>query len=161
VAVSGDTAERTQVRSASVLRDVDWASWTCPLGWPVQGIWPEAADGTDINAVDRTSGAPLPPPSMPDSGAEQALVYGPVADTLAGGGGAGSGAGGAPLLATGDDFGGVKLFRYPCLSKGALCEAGVGHSSHVTNVRFSRDNAALLSVGGNDRTLIQWRLVRG
>ncbi len=46
-----DTATGTQVRSAKALRDVPWLSWTCPLGWPVQGIWPEYADGSDINAV--------------------------------------------------------------------------------------------------------------
>ena len=34
------------------MRDVDWATWTVTLGWPVQGIWPKCADGTDINAVD-------------------------------------------------------------------------------------------------------------
>jgi hypothetical protein len=32
-----------------------WAGQTCVLGWPVQGIWPPGADGTDVNAVDRSS----------------------------------------------------------------------------------------------------------
>ena len=36
------------------MKDVDWATWTCTLGWPVQGIWPAFADGTDINSVDRS-----------------------------------------------------------------------------------------------------------
>lgn len=40
---------------ASALRDEKWASWTCVLGWPVQGIWPPTADGTDINAVARST----------------------------------------------------------------------------------------------------------
>ncbi|CAM9841758.1 unnamed protein product, partial [Phaeothamnion confervicola] len=43
-----------QEPSASKLRDVQWTTWTCPLGWPVQGIWSAGADGTDINAVDRS-----------------------------------------------------------------------------------------------------------
>jgi microtubule-associated protein-like 6 len=29
------------------------------LGWPVQGIWPECADGTDINSVDRSEDGKL------------------------------------------------------------------------------------------------------
>ena len=37
---------------ASALRDEKWHTWTVTLGWPVQGIWPECADGTDINSVD-------------------------------------------------------------------------------------------------------------
>ena len=40
-----------QVTNASSLRNQEWSSWTCTLGWPVQGIWPAFADGTDVNAV--------------------------------------------------------------------------------------------------------------
>lgn len=40
---------------ASALKDEIWHTWTVTLGWPVQGIWPECADGTDINAVDRSN----------------------------------------------------------------------------------------------------------
>jgi WD40 repeat protein len=32
--------------------DSEWATRTCPLGFGVMGIWPPAADGTDINSVD-------------------------------------------------------------------------------------------------------------
>lgn len=39
-----------QVVSPSTLRDLDWASQTCTLGSMVIGIWPENADGTDVNA---------------------------------------------------------------------------------------------------------------
>ncbi|OQR83272.1 microtubule-associated protein [Achlya hypogyna] len=44
-----------QVTSANALRDVKWATWTCTLGWPVQGIWPKGGDGTDVNAAARTT----------------------------------------------------------------------------------------------------------
>lgn len=36
------------------MRDEEWFTWTCTLGWPVTGIWPKEADGTDINYVDRS-----------------------------------------------------------------------------------------------------------
>lgn len=42
----------TQVTRTSDLKDVEWATNHCIFGWPVQGIWPEASDITDINAVD-------------------------------------------------------------------------------------------------------------
>ena len=43
-----------QITSSTKMRDVQWATWTCTLGWPVQAIWPPGMDGTDINAVCRS-----------------------------------------------------------------------------------------------------------
>ncbi|CAM9501528.1 unnamed protein product, partial [Heterosigma akashiwo] len=86
----------------------------------VQGIWPEEADGTDINSVDRSKNG--------------------------------------KLLATADDFGNVRIFNYPVVEKEAQFIAGKGHSSHVTNVRFNADDTYLLTTGGNDRTVLQWKL---
>lgn len=111
-----------------------WASWTCVLGWPVQGIWPPCADGTDINAVDRS----------PDGS----------------------------VLATGDDFGRVRLFRYPVAAKQADSNVSIGHSSHVSCVRWAPpplgqtsenrrpaggESEFLISTGGNDKCVFQWR----
>ncbi|KAJ1389188.1 WD40-repeat-containing domain protein, partial [Ochromonadaceae sp. CCMP2298] len=62
------------------------------------------------------------------------------------------------LLATADDLGLVKLFRFPCVSEGAGCNSFTGHSSHVTCCRWTCSGAQLLSVGGNDRCVFVWRL---
>lgn len=35
-------------------RDEDWATWNVTLGWPVQGIFEECMDGSDVNSVDRS-----------------------------------------------------------------------------------------------------------
>lgn len=43
-----------QVTSPSTLRDTEWATQTCTLGFNVCGIWPEGADGTDVNACARS-----------------------------------------------------------------------------------------------------------
>ena len=107
-----------QIPKAKELRDVQWSTWSCTLGWPVQGIWPPCSDGTDINAVDRSH--------------------------------VGS------LVATGDDFGKVKLFRYPCVQKASQCQEYLGHSSHVTNVRWTCCDECLISLGGNDKCVFQW-----
>lgn len=48
-----DVATGKHITSTSDVRDVKWATFTCMFGWPVQGIWPAFADGTDINSVDR------------------------------------------------------------------------------------------------------------
>ncbi|XP_047533848.1 echinoderm microtubule-associated protein-like 2 isoform X1 [Vanessa atalanta] len=43
-----------QIPSGAALRDVPWASAHCPLAFPCVGVWPEGADGTDINSCTRT-----------------------------------------------------------------------------------------------------------
>ncbi|CAH8431626.1 unnamed protein product [Schistosoma rodhaini] len=109
-----------QVVSPSTLRDLEWASQTCTLGWEVAGIWPSDSDGTDVNACDRS----------------------PTAD----------------ILATGDDYGKVKLFKYPTNKPKAEFRAYNGHSSHVTNVTFLYDGSRLISTGGKDTAVLQWEV---
>jgi WD40 repeat protein/Ca2+-binding EF-hand superfamily protein len=110
---------RQDTRGASNNKNEEWASWTCTLGWPVQGVFPPCTDGTDVNSVDRCK----------EGG----------------------------LIATGDDFGKVNLFRYPCL-KGSANLKFVGHSSHVTCVKFSANSKYLISIGGNDKSIFQWKV---
>ena len=114
---------------ASLLTDGNWQTWTMTLGWPVIGIWRGDMDGSDINSVDRS-------PS-------------------------------GKLLASADDFGKVSLFRYPCVKEGAQSCVFTGHSSHVTCVRWASVNGAkdspsddyLLSIGGEDKCVFQWKCV--
>ena len=35
---------------------------------------------------------------------------------------------------------------------------GQGHSSHITNVKFTKGDQYILTTGGADRTLMQWRI---
>nr|CAH8834009.1 unnamed protein product [Trichobilharzia regenti] len=109
-----------QVVSPSTLRDLEWASQTCTLGWEVAGIWPPDSDGTDVNAC----------------------AHSPTAD----------------ILATGDDYGKVKLFTYPTNKPKAEFRAYNGHSSHVTNVTFLYDGSRLISIGGKDTAVLQWEV---
>ena len=44
-----DAADGHQILSATEMKDVQWATCTCTLGWGVQGIWPAGADGTDVS----------------------------------------------------------------------------------------------------------------
>ncbi|XP_072405509.1 echinoderm microtubule-associated protein-like 2 isoform X2 [Chiloscyllium punctatum] len=44
-----------QVTSMDVVRDLEWATSSCVLSFQVFGVWPEGADGTDINAICRSS----------------------------------------------------------------------------------------------------------
>ena len=61
------------------------------------------------------------------------------------------------LIATGDDYGLVNLYRSPC-REDHKARSYRGHSEHVTNVKIWGDTAEIMcSLGGQDQTLIQWR----
>ena len=109
------------ITKISSMRDVEWATWTCVLGWPVQGVWPECASGDDINACD----------------VDKTKQY----------------------LVTSDDYGKVKLFRYPSPIERAAFLQYNGHSSHVTCVRFMNDNRHVISVGGLDKAVFQFKFI--
>ncbi|XP_055473159.1 LOW QUALITY PROTEIN: echinoderm microtubule-associated protein-like 2 [Psammomys obesus] len=116
-----DPATCKQITNADSVRNVEWATSTCVLGFGVFGIWPEGADGTDINAVARSHDG--------------------------------------KLLVSADDFGKVHLFSYPCCQPRALSHKYGGHSSHVTNVAFLWDDSMVLTTGGKDTSVLQWRVV--
>ena len=63
------------------------------------------------------------------------------------------------LVSPGDD-GFIKVCRYPCVVPRARAKEYVGHSSHVTNVAFSSDDSHVLSTGGDDRAVFQWKVTR-
>ncbi|XP_069493922.1 echinoderm microtubule-associated protein-like 1 isoform X4 [Ambystoma mexicanum] len=110
-----------QVVSVETTRDLEWATYTCTLGFHVFGVWPEGSDGTDINAIARSLEK--------------------------------------KILATGDDFGKVHLFSYPCSQFRAPSHAYGGHSSHVTNVDYLYEDTHLVSTGGKDMSIMQWRVI--
>ncbi|XP_071055971.1 echinoderm microtubule-associated protein-like 2 isoform X1 [Onthophagus taurus] len=43
-----------QITQVNAIRDVDWATNTCTISFSTVGIWPENADGSDVNACDRS-----------------------------------------------------------------------------------------------------------
>ncbi|XP_033326747.2 echinoderm microtubule-associated protein-like 2 isoform X9 [Megalopta genalis] len=48
-----------QIPQPSMLRDVQWATHTCIISFETIGIWPEGADGTDINNCSRSGDSKL------------------------------------------------------------------------------------------------------
>ncbi|XP_063048364.1 echinoderm microtubule-associated protein-like 4 isoform X2 [Engraulis encrasicolus] len=109
------------IRNRSECKDIDWATYTCVLGFQVFGVWPEGSDGTDINALIRSHNR--------------------------------------KVIALADDFCKVHLFQYPCCKFKAPSHKYGAHSSHVTNVSFLHRDSHLLSTGGKDTSIMQWRLV--
>ncbi|XP_043215504.1 echinoderm microtubule-associated protein-like 2 isoform X3 [Amphibalanus amphitrite] len=107
-----------QLTQPSQLRDTQWATHTCTLAFNSVGIYPEAADGTDVNTCCRSHRG--------------------------------------HLMASGDDFGKVKLFSYPANQAKTHHQTCRGHSSHVTHVEFFAEDDRLLSAGGQDTAVLQW-----
>lgn len=54
----------------------------------------------------------------------------------------------------------VRLFNCPAVKQRAECARYGGHSSHIMMARFTTDGRRVISVGGWDRTVIQWRVIR-
>lgn len=57
------------------------------------------------------------------------------------------------LIATGDDFGLINIYRNPCRPK-HQARSYRGHSEFVSNVRFADEGKYMLSTGGEDKTVI-------
>jgi microtubule-associated protein-like 6 len=114
-----DVSTGRQIKNISSLADTEWNTWTCVLGWPVQGIWPECASGDDINACDIDATK--------------------------------------KVMVTADDYSKVKLFRYPSPIERSAYNEYKGHSSHVTNCRFCKNNKHVITVGGNDKAIFQFK----
>lgn len=67
---------------------------------------------------------------------------------------------GVQLIASGDDSSKVKVYRYPNPEENASAIQCIGHSSHVTKVRWAQDDSYLFSLGGNDTTTMQWKVTK-
>ena len=60
------------------------------------------------------------------------------------------------VIATADDFGLVKLFKYPSPVPKSSFNNYTGHSSHVTNVMFTKNKVGdkyLITTGGEDKCI--------
>jgi hypothetical protein len=53
------------------------------------------------------------------------------------------------VLASGEDSGKIKLFRYPVFGFKQTFRSYIGHGSHVMDVKFTSDDDYLISAGIN------------
>lgn len=115
-------------RLDDVPSDTVWDRWNCILGWPVQGLFHEAGDPTDVNCCEISGGNEIDDEK------------------------------GTKMVASGDDEGHVSIFKYPILETKPKCNKYLAHSAHVTNVRFTEDDSYLFSAGGGDLAVFQWKI---
>lgn len=61
------------------------------------------------------------------------------------------------VLAVADRYASVKLYRYPAYLDDQSFYKYYGHSSQVTAVRFTKGDRYLISVGGAEKSVVQWK----
>lgn len=198
-----NTNDGSEVLAPSALKDEVWASQTCVLGWPVQGLWPELTDGIEINGSDRSNcgkyivrpSSNFPPPSRPAD--DQLLLYPAAIDSpphthspptflptgfrrqpwsrarvqlsvLEARVGASSRSHYSAAARSGFFLRRTLTHRDPVfmhprslalLSPPSQAPVdGHAHASTLTAIRFSADDKTVVTIGGEDRCTMQWRL---
>lgn len=56
-----------------------------------------------------------------------------------------------------DDWGLLNVYNYPVMDFNHVARSYAGHSEHVVRAITSEDGNRVFTVGGNDKTVIQWR----
>lgn len=126
-----DVSSGKQLTNIQQIREIEWSSQTCTLTFNTLGIWHSKSilNSGNAESLDGT-----------DINACHALVA-------------------KSVLVSCDDFGHLNLFKYPCNAFNAEKKVYSGHSSHVTNVAFLKDEKTVISTGGNDMAIFQWSLL--
>lgn len=60
------------------------------------------------------------------------------------------------IIAVGLSNGNIRLYSYPCVKTDPIYTQFIGHTGPVSKILFTDDEAFLVSMGLNDRALIQW-----
>ena len=165
------TSNGRQERDPFSLRDEDWATWTCVLGWPIQGAWQtkrktgttrDTGESTKasfmlnhyredhnwLNTLKANNGQLPYSPKSPKMMMDVTKLHDCCRSSMKS----------KSLLVTGDDSYNVNLFRFPAV-KGAKPRTYRGHAAAVRSVRFSANDTHIISVGGSDNSVFVWRVV--
>lgn len=126
-----------QVTHAQQIRNIEWASNNCTLSPNTFGIWASIDTESQSPSSNKQISISLDGTDINSSCVSNSKLF----------------------LATGDDFGRLNLYAYPCNTSKCEKRSYHGHSSHVTNVRFVNNDTRLISVGGNDMSIFEWSLI--
>jgi echinoderm microtubule-associated protein-like 6 len=113
----------------AVLKDMLWNNWKCKYGWPVQGVY----DPSNMDSKNIAAVHRSPPPKDKPNGSKYLAVG--MLDAV------------------------VRIFRYPCISNIAEYIELQGHAGVVSDLTFSPNNRYLYTVGSDDLTILQWRII--
>ncbi|GMF42944.1 unnamed protein product [Phytophthora fragariaefolia] len=137
--ISPKKGEAKQITDAFLVREVEWIKWTCVFGWPTLGIWseesPNLADIVAVAATGPKTAIQLSETEVTQATSNEDLIAVACRST-------------------------VHLLKYPA-HRGAKRKLYKAHSSTIAALGFSFDDAYLVTVGGDDATLMQWKVLHG
>ena len=107
----------TKIENMKSMRDTAWSTWTCHVGWCVNGC----QDRADIiQSFSRSHGK--------------------------------------NLICIANDDGTLSIYRYPYCSDTQIEKTFSGHGVSVSNAKFALKDSYLISIGGSDCCVIQWKV---
>ena len=130
-----NSANGERIKDVMELRDVEWASFTMPVGWPVQGLWSLTKEGVTVDALDRSPAGTL---LAAGSATGELLVTS------------------APCL----DYSKRRTIRALGHS-GAVANVRIAQRASATRKEIENGELgelSVVSVGGTDRSLLLWKL---
>jgi microtubule-associated protein-like 6 len=149
-----DVTTGAQIPTANALKDQTWYSASCPLAWPTTGLWAEAPKEVQ-NVTDHTKDKKEKAKKGEDKADNKKAVKNKVDDQMYINSVHRSNIG--TLIASGDNFGRLRLHKYPAVEENTAHNEYRGHSTNVSNVRFTWMDTHLITVGANDRCIFQWK----
>jgi len=136
------TSDGAYYKIPSQLKNVKWDTWTCKMGWPVQGCWPKITSGKKREELFAAAA---------EEGKVGIAAVSPEPTTV-------HRSKAQDMLAVGYQDGAVKIFRYPCLSKNASYASLKGHTADLPSLRFACDDSHIITIGQTDRTILVWKV---
>jgi hypothetical protein len=138
-----DTKTRERIDAQNVnLCQVEFETHSCHYGHSVQAIWPTRTGPSlaheSLNDVKSALGKDV---SGVDSDLLNCVAW----------------ANNDTVIATGDDKSLIRLYDYPATHQDGHCKIYNGHSEKVTKLSWTRDDSTLISTGGSDLAVMQWK----
>lgn len=152
-AIAPGKGNTKQITDAFLVRDAQWVKWTCVFGWSTPGIWSDDTTSlVDIAAVCTTG-----PKASGGSSGGDSMDNDEDGTFVTGASLSGSSSENEDLIAVACKSS-LRLFKWPAM-RAAKSRNYAAHASTIPSLCFSFNDAYLVSVGGDDATIIQWKCV--
>ena len=161
-----DVHSGKQMTNISKIRDAKWHTWSCTVGWPVQGIfngpggqqYSGSRQESDVHAASK-SGNTMSTELLVAVGTMNTHGTGDNSSKVKKEGGRGNiSNNNNENISINHNV--IKLFRYPCLPSAAPVLYNYGHTGNIADVQFGNCDKNVITAGGNDSCILQFTCKR-